>query len=177
MNRTLSLHPLSVVVGASLVALVAVLGGMTPLPAAPVVHSPAERGLLLAKDIVNLDSAAFVASQGDGGFLEGDIILGFGETASVYTVPADRHLVLTHLEVRTLGQTVQLVEDTDRGRTIKRSAAFLDTSNGETVPGGQLTYFEGVGLTFAPKAEVVLWNNGDSPAGVSFHMSGYLAKQ
>lgn len=115
--------------------------------------------------IVNVDSTTL--SNPSGGVL---VLPGVVE---IYTVPNNKCLVLTDLELSDVGQlTISLCQELGGTITFKRGSGF----NRTVFQTGLQPYHSSVGLKFAPGSKVVLNNTGPSNGtDVAYTMTGYLA--
>lgn len=120
-----------------------------------------------ASNIFNLDSTS-VANP------NGYVSLNPGTSVVVYTVPNDRYLVLTDVEISDIGpMMISLFEDANGSTTVKRGFFFNRMLTQTAVQ----PYHSAVGLTFAPGSSVVLRNTTTQgqQAGVAYTMTGYFA--
>ena len=127
---------------------------------------------LRPKDIVNVDSLSVAPSLG------GMVGVPWGGGAvTIYTVPADRWLVITNWRQNGSGLT-SLAEDLSGVLTVKRAGTWGITPN---IGGGGTTdsadYAPPLGIAFQPGSNVVLQetNGGSGTTWVRFTFTGYLA--
>ena len=92
----------------------------------------------------------------------------------IYTVPNNKCLVLTDLELSDVGQLpISLCQELGGTITFKRGSGFNRTA----FQTGFQPYHSAVGLKFAPGSKVVLNNTSPSNGtNVAYSMTGYLAE-
>jgi len=103
----------------------------------------------------------------------GDYLVSPGEKQVIYTVPADRWLIVTNADWMTCQYPLLfLLERVANVETVK---ANLSPGDSSCPYGGNLDSAGPVGLTFRPGSEVVVWNaSSNGGAQISdWHLIGY----